>query len=73
MEENIYKKLYYHAFNRYTELVERVQEVQKELEELYLLLGEEEQEGVDNREELEWRLAAGEHDEPHGHFFSEIK
>ena len=73
MEDTIYKKLYYHAFNRYTELLERVQEVQKELEELYLLLGEEEQEGADNREELEWRLEAGEHDEAHGQFFSAIK
>ena len=73
MEENIYKQLYFHAFNRYTELLERVQEVQKELEELYLLLSEEEQEGVDNREELEWRLEGGEHDEAHGLFFSELK
>jgi len=36
MEENIYKKLYYHAFNRYTELLEQVQKVQQELEEMYL-------------------------------------
>lgn len=36
MEENIYKKLYYHAFNRYTELLEQVEKVQQELEQMYL-------------------------------------
>ena len=36
MEEEIYKKLYYHAFNRYTELLEQVQKIQQELEEMYL-------------------------------------
>ena len=46
MEEEIYKKLYYHAFNRYTELTKQIQEIQQELEELYLYLClEEEDEG----------------------------
>ena len=36
MEEEIYKKLYYHAVTRYTELLEQVQRVQQELEEMYL-------------------------------------
>ena len=36
MEEQTYKKLYYHAFNRYTELLEQIQKVQQELEEMYL-------------------------------------
>lgn len=36
MEENIYKKLYYHAFNRYTALLEQVEKVQQELEQIYL-------------------------------------
>lgn len=40
-EKDIYKKLYFHAFNRYTQLVEQAQSAQKELEELYLLLTEE--------------------------------
>ncbi len=40
MEQEIYKKLYYHAFNRYTELLEQVQKVQQELEELYLCMEE---------------------------------
>ena len=42
MEEKTYKKLYYHAFNRYTELLELVQRTQQELEELYLQMQEEE-------------------------------
>ena len=36
MEEDIYKKLYYHAFNRYTELLELVQQIQQEWEQMYL-------------------------------------
>ena len=41
MEENeVYKTLYFHAFNRYTELIEQAQAAQKELEELYLQLTE---------------------------------
>ena len=40
-EKDIYKKLYFHAFNRYTELVEQAQSAQKELEEMYLSLTEE--------------------------------
>lgn len=40
-EATIYKKLYFRAFNRYTELVEQAQAAQKELEELYLRLTEE--------------------------------
>ena len=44
-ETEIYKKLYFHAFNRYTELVEQAQTAQKELEELYLRLTEKEENG----------------------------
>ena len=43
VKQDIYKKLYYHAFNRYTELLEQVQRVQQELEEMYLCLQEEEE------------------------------
>ena len=39
-EIEIYKRLYYHAFNRYTQLLEQVQQIQQELEELYLVMGE---------------------------------
>jgi len=44
---DVYKKLYFHAFNRYTELIEQAQAAQKELEELYLRLmeGETEKDG----------------------------
>jgi len=40
-EKDIYKKLYFHAFNRYTELVEQAQSAQKKLEEMYISLTEE--------------------------------
>ena len=36
MENESYKKLYYHAFNRLTDLTKEIQEVQSELEEMYL-------------------------------------
>lgn len=43
MENESYKKLYYHAFNRLTDLTKEIQEVQSELEEMYLRLTEETQ------------------------------
>lgn len=49
MEQEVYKKLYYHAFNRYTELLEQVQKVQQELEELYICLEEEDERGLEQR------------------------
>lgn len=36
MENEIYKKLYLHAFNRLTDLQKEIQQLQIELEELYL-------------------------------------
>ena len=44
MSEEIYKKLYYRAFNRLTDLNEEIKSIQRELEELYLQLNEEEEE-----------------------------
>ena len=41
MENESYKKLYYHAFNRLTDLVKEIQQVQTELEAMYLDMGEE--------------------------------
>lgn len=41
MENDIYKQLYYHAFNRLTDLSKEIQKVQAELEEMYLDQGEE--------------------------------
>ena len=38
--KEVYKTLYFRAFNRYTELIEQAQAAQKELEELYLQLTE---------------------------------
>lgn len=36
MENEIYKTLYLHAFNRLTDLQQEIQQLQIELEELYL-------------------------------------
>lgn len=36
MENDIYKKLYLHAFNRLTDLQKEIQQLQLELEEMYL-------------------------------------
>ena len=48
MEEEIYKKLYYRAFNCLTELNEEIQTMQHDLEELYIQLQEKkEQEATD--------------------------
>ena len=43
MENESYKKLYYHAFNRLTDLTKEIQQVQTELEEMYLEMTEETQ------------------------------
>ena len=40
MENDTYKKLYYHAFNRLTDLQKEIQQLQVELEEMYLDLEE---------------------------------
>ncbi len=36
MEDDFYKKLYYHAFNRLTDLNKEIEQIQQELEEMYL-------------------------------------
>lgn len=36
MEADLYKKLYYHAFNRLTDLAKEIEHIQQELEEIYL-------------------------------------
>lgn len=40
MESETYKKLYYHAFNRLTDLGREIETIQAELEEMYLEAGE---------------------------------
>ena len=40
MENESYKKLYYHAFNRLTDLAKEIERTQNELEEMYLEAGE---------------------------------
>ena len=40
MENEMYKKLYYHAFNRLTDLAKEIERTQNELEEMYLETGE---------------------------------
>lgn len=40
MENETYKKLYYHAFNRLTDIQKEIEQLQTELEEMYLDLGE---------------------------------
>ena len=39
MENETYKKLYYHAFNRLTDLAKEIERTQAELEEMYLEAG----------------------------------
>ncbi len=41
MEKDIYKELYYRAFNGYTKLLEEIKEKQQELEDLFLALSDE--------------------------------
>lgn len=36
MEEKIYKKLYYHAFNYLTTLSKEIEQMQEDLEDMYL-------------------------------------
>ena len=40
MENETYKKLYLHAFNRLTDLQKEIEQLQSELEEMYLDLSE---------------------------------
>lgn len=40
MENETYKKLYYHAFNRLTDLAKEIESIQTELEEMYLEAGD---------------------------------
>lgn len=40
MENESYKKLYYHAFNRLTDLAKEIERTQNELEEMCLEAGE---------------------------------
>ena len=40
MENEMYKKLYYHAFNRLTDMAKEIERTQNELEEMYLETGE---------------------------------
>lgn len=41
MENETYKKLYYRAFNRLTDLTKEIESIQAELEEMYLQAEEE--------------------------------
>ncbi len=43
MEQEMYKKLYFRAFNDLVRLTEQAQKMQQELEELYLQLSEEDE------------------------------
>jgi len=43
-ESELYRRLYYQAFNRFTQLQEQIQQMQQELEELYLCLQEDQPE-----------------------------
>lgn len=47
MEKDIYKELYYRAFNGYTKRLEEIKEKQQELEAMYLELSEEQEETKD--------------------------
>ena len=40
MEGETYKNLYYHAFNRLTDLSKEIESIQAELEEMYLATGD---------------------------------
>lgn len=40
MENESYEKLYYHAFNRLTDLSKEIEKFQQELEEMYLSMQE---------------------------------
>lgn len=44
MEQEMYKKLYFRAFNKLVQLTEQAQKMQQELEELYLQLSDEDDE-----------------------------
>lgn len=44
MGQDIYKELYYKAFNGYTELLEEIKRKQQELEDLFLVLSEQTEE-----------------------------
>lgn len=43
MENETYKELYYHAFNRLTDLSKEIESIQAELEEMYLRSTDEQQ------------------------------
>ena len=43
MKDEIYKKLYFRAFNDLTQLIEQAKQIQQDLEELYLELSEEDE------------------------------
>lgn len=43
MDQELYKKLYFRAFNGLVRLTEQAQKMQQELEELYLQLSEEDE------------------------------
>ena len=45
MSEEMYKKLYFRAFNKLVQLTEHTVKMQQELEELYLQLSDEEHQG----------------------------
>ena len=47
MENETYKKLYYHAFNRLTDLANEIARTQAELEEMFLAAGEHPENNMD--------------------------
>lgn len=46
MENETYKTLYLHAFNRMTDLIQEIQRMQAELEEMYLAAGDSPEHGT---------------------------
>lgn len=51
MENESYKKLYYHAFNRLTDLAKEIERTQNELEEMYLEAGEHPDDSTDHKKQ----------------------
>jgi hypothetical protein len=58
MENESYKKLYYHAFNRLTDLAKEIERTQNELEEMYLEAGEHLDDSTDQQKSRSARRGA---------------
>ena len=58
MENESYKKLYYHAFNRLTDLAKEIERTQNELEEMYLEAGEHLDDSIDQQKSRSARRGA---------------